>query len=346
MSWYNTQGPDQNYVLFSKVRYIRNIAKQSFYHLADAKRSSEVFAKLESVLQKNGFRGEKLEPGATYALWALAEKQLIESDIVNSEKPRSLYLNEPCNLIVALGGENYITISSIVAGSSVDEAKNMASGAEELLDREIDFAYSENIGYLSPICADCGSGLCFSAGLYLPSLRLADSQDMLRLDLSKKGLYLTPMFSGCAGDIYILSYVPHYLACEKDATAFFSHTVSYITENENSALSSILANSSDILLNSARRALGALIYSDFLSENELLGYLSEIRICHCISTSTPDSLPSISALNYLCAEGLDYSVIVSSKESCSSDSDCNKARARLVSSYIKHKNEVDMSNGK
>ncbi len=346
MSWYNTQGPDGDHVLFSKVRYIRNIAKQNFCHLIDAKRAGDVFSKLETILQKNGFRGEKLGTGATHALFSLAEKQFIDIDLIYSERQRALYLNEPCNLTVALGGENYITISSIVAGSSVDEAKNMASGAEELIDRETDLAYSESIGYLSPCISDCGSGMCFSAALYLPSLRNSDCFNMLRRDISKKGMYLEPMLRSSLGDIYILSYIPHYLSSENDASLFFSSTVSSVIQREKELLSSAYSDSLDTILNTAHRAMGAMIYSDVLSESELISYISDIRLCHALSRTSQASLPSIKDLNYLCAEGLNYSVITSSKQDCSSQDDCDRARARLVSAYIKHKNEAEVKNVK
>ncbi len=346
MSWYNTQGPDQIYVLFSKVKYIRNLAKQNFCHLIDPKRASETYAKIESILQKNGFRGEKLGAKTTNTLLSLAEKHFIDGDLVFCEQIHALYLNEPCNLTVTLGGENCITISSIISGRSVEEAKNIASRAEELLDRELDFAYSENIGYLSPTVSECGSGLCFSSAVYLPSLSLRDSFEETNRELMKKGICLAPLFSHAKGDIYMLSYSPHYLASEKDSAAFFSSILSYLTEREKKSLSELLSSRYDELLNCAHRALGILLCSDILKESELIQFLSEIRLCHALSESAPPSLPDMTDLNYLSAEGLSSSIIASSKDACRDSLECDRARARLVSAYIKHKNEVDIPNGK
>ncbi len=346
MSWYNTQGQDQDHVLFSKVRYIRNIAKQNFCHLIDEKRASETFAKLESILQKNGFRGEKLGTEKTHTLLSLREKQFIESDHVFSGRCRALYLNEPCNLTVALGGDNYITISSIVSGRSVEEAMNIASRAEELFDREIDLAYSESIGYLSPVSSDSGSGVCFSSALYLPSLKSCGCDSQLRGMTASVGITLEPMFSEAAGGIYIMSYVPHFLACEKSAASFFANAVSRMIELERKSLSELYSGSKDILYDRARKAMGILLYSDILSESELIKYLSEIRLCLVTSETHPESLPDIATLNYLCAEGMSSSVIASSKAVCISSLDCDRARAKLVSAYIKHKKEAGDSNGK
>ncbi len=345
MSWYNTSGALQNYVLFSKVRYTRNISKYNFYHLLDQKRTDELTARLDSILTGNGFRGERVTMGVNPSILSLAEKQFVERDFVYSQKPRALYLNEPCNLLVAIGGESLINISSIFSGLSIAEAKNMASGAEELIDRELPFAYLDTIGYLSPDPDKCGSCLSFSAALYLPSLRL--SCDNLTLSkLVPRDMSLTPFFADGenSGDLYILSYIPHYLSNEDDDARHFTEYVKSVCEQEKVKLELIYKKSAADLQNEAMRALGALLYSSFISENELFSYLSSIRLCRCASGETPSALPPITALNYLTAEGLSASVISSAKEKCDSLTDCDKARASFVRAYIEHKKEV--SNGK
>ena len=341
MSWYNTKGPYSDYVLFSKVRYIRNIAKQPFYPLSDTKRNSEAMSRLDTLLSKNGFRCERPSVGVTPALLALAEKQLVERDFVWSDKPRALYLNEPCNLIVAVGGDNLVSISSVVSGAAIGEAKNMASGAEELIDRDITFAYLEGVGYLSPRYADCGSGLFLSSALYLPSIRRSDAAVSLFASLSSIGMSLSPMFCGKdESDLYILSYCPHPLCNEESAVKHFGDTVISIIEEEKRRLGMILKNSDKTIFESARRALGILTYCTSLTQSEMMRLLSDIRLCLCSFEGATDALPSIQTLNYLSAEGLDASVTASSKEKCRSLADADRARAILASSYIEHTNEV------
>ncbi len=342
MSWYNTQGNCQNFVLFSKVKYKRNLAKQVFYPLADTKRREEALSKLEGILQKNGFRSEKLPSGVDPTILSLAEKQFVERDLVYSDKPRALYLNEPCNLFVSLGGDDYITISSVTSGLSVKEARNMAGGAEEILDRESDFAYSDNIGYLAPRCSDCGSGMSLSAAVYLPSLRIKGEGAPLYRYLYCKGISIEPMFktNKAPGDVYILSYIPHYLCDEDSAASFFERTVSAVADYERGRLTLIFKDMQGEVYTNARRALGALLYTDPISEAEMLEHLSSIRIFHCLGGDTSKPLPSITTLNYLFTEGLSCSVITSSKAVCTTQTECDSARAQLISSYLEHQGAV------
>ena len=297
--------------------------------------------KLDKILTSNGFSGESTVSGVNPAILSLAERQLVERDFVYSDRPRALYLNDPCNLVIAIGGEELISISSVAAGLSVIEAKNKASEAEETIDREMSFAYSENIGYLSPNIANCGSGITFSVALYLPSLRLENSAEQIKSDLSSLGMSLTEMFTHECVDLYVLSYTPHYLADEDSAAVHFSDTVASIAEKEKSRLGIIFSGKGKIIYDAARRSFGALLYCESMGEGEMLSHLCSIRLSHCICPeSGASTLPQITDINFLTAEGLCASVTATSKEVCASLSDCERMRASLISKYIDHKSEV------
>ncbi len=340
MSWYNTQGPSSDLVPFSRVRYIRNIAKQTFTPRLDAKRSSDTASRLDSILTKNGFHSERPAAGVTLQMLSLAEKQFVTRDLVYSDKGRILYLNEPCNLVLTVGGDNYISIASVMSGTSVGEARRTAAVAEELIDRELSFAYVDGIGYLSPNPDECGSGLEFSTALYLPSVRRGAGSIRVS-SLAPSGMTLTPMFSGKdESDLYILSYIPHYLCDEDSATRYFAGAVEAIATEEKARLAALTKDREREIYNSARRALGLLVYSERVSEHEMLSLLSDIRLAICSSDVCRDSLPTPQTLNYLLGEGLSASVCCAAREKCECADDCDKARALFISSYIEHKNEV------
>ena len=342
MSWYNSTGPMQTHVLYTKVKYVRNPKDTNFYHISDQKRADELFSRLKVTLEGNGFRGENVSDKGTVYLLSLAEKQLAEHDFVYSDRPRALYFNEPCNLTVALGGDNYISISSTAAGLALKEAHNMSTGAEELIDREIPFAYSDRLGYLSPNISECGSGATFSSALYLPSLRLLGDAARRMLSLTSLNMTLSPMMQneGNGGDVYLLSYSPHYLSDEESAVAHFTNTVTCLVEKEETILSTLFKERKKLLYDKARRALGTLLYSESISENEMLSLLSDIRLYHSVNKCAPVALPHLSDLNYLTVEGLNASMLLSSGEKCNSIEELNCLRATLIKKYLNEKTEV------
>ena len=336
MSWFNTRGACAERILYSKAKYIRNVSKLPFGSSQDRSKLSPIYSKIEKILTSGGFRGDRLPTGNTVAVLSLAEKQFIDADIVYSESPRTVYFNEPCSLTITVGGRDLISIQSIMSGRSIVEAKNSAAVAEEMLDAEISFAYSESIGYLSERPELCGSGLELSAALYLPSLRLLGSFERLRKRLSLRSVTLSPMINLAdnAGDLYTLRYLPPHLADEQSAALFFDSVLGELDTMEQSNLRMLFPDSASFPENAAYRALGALSYARKMSECEMLKLLSDIRLARCARHDAPDGLPTIEDINFMTIEGLNCSLSSSSDQKCTSEDELDTLRADFLRKYI------------
>jgi protein arginine kinase len=337
MSWFENEGRSPLHTVFSQTRYIRNLRGVPFFQKADAKTQESILQKIGNLLTQNGFRKES-QGDADSVFWgALAEKGFIDKDFLESSAPRALYFNEPCSLAVSLGGKEHITIRSLVSGSAATDSRNISAGAEELLDREFEFAYSETLGYLASRPSLCGSGVEFSSLMYLPSLKLDEKIEVLRHECIRCGAVLSPLFTAGdnAGDLYTLSYSPSHICDENEAIRGFEALQNAIIEEEKSAERIIFSKSSKLIIDAAWRAFGTLLYAKRLSFGELLSLSSSIRIA-LAATEDKDSLPpvSITRLNTLLGEGGDCSVISSQSLSCSSEEDCNELRADFVSKLI------------
>jgi protein arginine kinase len=336
MSWYNTVGACPEHVLYSKVRYIRNVTSLPFSALSGSGRAEGVLNTTDKILGGGGFKKEELGRAKSIALLALAEKQLIDADLVESDRNRYIYTNEPCNATVALGGDDMISISAVVAGLSVKEAQRVASGTEEMLEGGIDFAYDDKIGYLSRKVEKCGAGMEFSAALYLPSLRYGENDGAIVCEAARRGANLYPMFSfkDNSGDMFVLSYTPPFLCNESAATEYFCSLVERIVAMERSREKMLFPEVSKMITDAAARAMGTLLFARRISLGEMLSLVSDIRLAICLSGGSVDSLPELCDLNFIVAEGQDAAVILSSGAKCLCVGDCDEARAAFTRKYI------------
>jgi protein arginine kinase len=336
MSWYNTVGACPEHVLYSKVRYVRNVNSLPFSALSGSGRAEGIIATVDKILGGGGFKKEELGRTKSIYLLALAEKQLIDADLVESDRHRFIYSNEPCNALVALGGDDMISISAVVAGLSVKEAESIASSAEAMLEGGLDFAYDDKIGYLSRRVEKCGAGMELSAALYLPSLKYGDDDAPLLRDVAKRGASLCPMFSfkDNAGDIYVLSYTPPFLCNENAATEYFCSLIERIVTDERSREKMLFPEVSKIITDSAARALGILSFARQLSLGEMLSLISDVRLAICLSGGSIDGLPELCDLNFMLAEGQDAAVMSSAGVKCLCANDCDDARASFTRKYI------------
>ena len=84
--------------------------------------------------------------------------------------------------------EDHLRIQSILPGLALDEAYKNASNTEKRLDEEFDFAYSEQLGYLTHCPTNLGTGMRASVMMFLPALTRAGYMNSLANQLSKLGL--------------------------------------------------------------------------------------------------------------------------------------------------------------
>lgn len=343
MSWYNTNESSNTHILWSRVRYSRDLAALPFKRDVgtQSRDTSERYAKTDSELNElminNGFHEEILPTGLCAEACALAEKQFVSFAFVQADRSRAVYFNEPCSLTIFTGGESYMTVQALLAGSSLVEARKIASEAEEMLDREFEFAYSDKLGYLSSDISKCGSGVEFSVSLFLPSLRHGTRLQEFRCDAEAFGASFSPFMSKYenAGDIYIVSYRPSFLSDEEFTVRSFASFIESLVENEKKSERIIFANKSTLIVDRAWRAFGALAYAKSLDEDEMLSLLSRIRISLCLEQTKNYAPPcDLQSLNLLLAEGLNNSVISGASGGCANSEECKTVRAKYVNSCM------------
>ena len=337
MSWFENEGKHPIHTVLTQTRYIRNIHGIPFWDKCDLKTRESIFSKADSILTQNGFRKETAVESDPIFWGSLAEKGFIDNDFLDSPNPRALYFNEPCSLAVSLGGKEHVTIRSLISGKASAESRNIASGAEELLDGNFEFSYSENLGYIASRPSICGSGAEFSAILYLPSLKLDDKTELRRRECRLAGAELSPLTSSSDnhGDLYILSYSPSHRSDEGEAVMRFDALQNKIIEEERISEGIIFAKRSKLIIDAAWRAYGILLYAKKLSFSESLALSSDLRLALAVA-SDESTLPPVSTvqLNTILGEGADCSVIASSGGVCASREECDELRAGFISKLL------------
>lgn len=336
MSWFTNEGKRPHHVIFSKTGYVRNIFGLPFTKRLGEKNTATIYKKIDSILTKNGFRKEILPDGDSLHALSLAEKGFIDRDLLSASGQRAVYFNEPCSLSVAIGGKDIISIRSLLSGLSVSDTRNIASSVEELLDRELEFAYYDHLGYVSATPSLCGSGAVFSSLLYLPALRSTQEIDSVRLLCAESSGRLDPAFAYTDnyGDLYTLSYSPSHLCDESAAADGFSSLVECIIDREYELERMIFADSGKIIIDKAWRAYGQMLYARRLAEDEMLTLLSSVRFALAVADGDAKLPPlTVKDMNLMLGEGLNASCALN-RQSCASEDDCQEARAEFVSKLL------------
>ena len=333
MSWFTTEGKHPHHVIFSKTTFVRNLSGMPFTKKMGDKSIDSFFKKADALLSKNGFRSEILSESDPIYPLSLAEKGFIDKGMLMSSPRRAVYFNEPCSLSVSLGGRDLISISSLVSGLAMTETRNIATSAEELLDREFEFAYNEQTGYLSATASLCGSGAVFSALLFLPALTSQCEIADLRRSCAEQGMMLEPAFKYDGGDLYFISHTPSHLCDEMQAAEGFSSLIEAIIDRETTLEGIVAEGNGRIIVDKAWRAYGQMLYARQLDESDMLTLSSALRFS-LAATEGKAKLPPVTVkeLNLMLGECLNASITATS--GCSSDEEIATSRAEAVSKMI------------
>lgn len=332
MSWYNTDGNACEHVLFSKFTYTRNLANTLFSQAIDKKKMSEILALTDALLKKNGFHQKDVSARSILAYY---EKQYIEPDVSIAGGERAVYFNEPCSLSLSIGSANLFNVYAILPGASISEAHKLASSVEQLLDSELDFAYSQKAGYLSPIPHLCGSGSRISTALYLPLLKRNDKITSVMASLYSFGAALHPLFSHKSfGDIYIMSYTLPKDRDEASAISLCERLVTDIVALEHEQQSSLSEGELEDISELSHRAIGVLEYATGVTEEEMLELISQIRLSLCLGKALPKDLRP-STLNNMLIESLSAVLCADSRGKITSEKELAARRASVIKKLLR-----------
>ena len=279
MSWFNTEGNCPQFFILSQAKYLRSPASLPF-KVNDSEDYQRLISDTDALMAQNGFRKEILPPGESADTLALAEKQFLDGTEEESHSLRTLYLNEPCNLSVMLGGRDHVQICCTLPGLSLQDAAANAFKMDDLIDEREAYAFDASLGYLCSDPLECGTAMRAYALLFLPALTLHAQIEPLSVQLSGLGLSLRPMMSGSQAQncLYMLSCRSSLRASEQEMLERMEDTTRRIIESERKLCEIAKEEKQAALTDRALRARAILGSAHLLGADEFLNLCADVRL--------------------------------------------------------------------
>jgi protein arginine kinase len=196
--WLAANGPEADVVLSTRVRLARNLAEVPFTHRAtdaDHERTIEVvrWALADSGYMDNGkFLGndELADPQGQY----LIERHLASPDFVASKAKRGLYISNDEATSLMVNEEDHLRFQVMASGLDFPEAFTAAAALDEKLERQLQYAFSAEFGFLTACPTNLGTGMRASVLVHLPALVITREiekvlRGALHIGLAVRGLY-------------------------------------------------------------------------------------------------------------------------------------------------------------
>ena len=210
--WYVDKGEQGDIVLSTRVRLARNLEEYPFPCRLDTagkiKVNEKVRDTLLSCVPELGLHYVTMDSLSREQAISLAERHLISPEFASVREGRALMLTEDETVGIMLCEEDHIRVLVMKSGLALMDCYVLADKIDSALDKKLNFAFDERLGYLTQCPTNLGTAMRASVMLHLPALRRSGQLSVLSSTISKLGLSLRGAYGEgreSRGDIYQLS---------------------------------------------------------------------------------------------------------------------------------------------
>lgn len=277
-------GAQQPVVLSTRIRLARNLARFPFPGWAQAAQRREVQERCLASLQSL----PKLKNAHRYRMADLAPAEkslLIERHLISKELAQSadgavvISRDQTCSVMV--NEEDHLRIQVVRGGLHLKPAWKQADQIDTALEKNLEVAFSSQLGFLTACPTNLGTGLRASAMLHLPGLVLAEEMEKVVRAVGQDGLVVRGWFgegSDASGSIFQISNQYTLGADEGQILAHLQRWLDSIIEQEQNARLRLLEKDPHAFLDRIARAYGALRHAHLLTSVEAMNLLSLMRL--------------------------------------------------------------------
>jgi len=272
-------------VMSTRIRLARNLAQYPFPGWAKKAQRDEVLGKcLEVAVRVPKIKsptGLRIDELGELERQILFERHLISRELSNESESAGVIISNDQSCSIMINEEDHLRIQVLRNGLHLKRAWNFINRIDTAIEESLDYAYSEDLGYLTACPTNLGTGLRASAMLHLPGLVIANQMEQVVRAVSQLGIAVRGIFgegSDASGSFFQISNQQTLGEAEAEIIQRLNSVILTIIEREEDAREKILEDDAYKAYDKIGRAYGALRFGHQLSSSEAMNHLSLIRL--------------------------------------------------------------------
>jgi len=193
-NWWNSQGPDSDIVISSRIRLARNIEGYPFPQRAALPQKEEILSRVKDAVSKIEGIGDiwfiKMDTLSDLDKQFLWERHLLSREHLSSPEGKALIVSARQVLSIMINEEDHLRVQALASGFNLQKIWQSIDWLDDDLSRQLSFSFSPDIGYLTACPTNVGTALRASCMLHLPALVLTKQINKI-LDLVAKLSFTT-----------------------------------------------------------------------------------------------------------------------------------------------------------
>jgi protein arginine kinase len=177
--------------------------------------------------------------------------------------------------------EDHLRMQALRPGLQLRQAWNAIDHLDSELEKKLDYAFDNDLGYLTACPTNLGTGIRVSAMLHLPGLVLAEQINPIIQSVNKLGLAVRGLYgegTEALGNVFQVSNQMTLGESETLIVERLEKVLSQIIEHEDNARLTLLEKKPKVVYNQIGRAYGILANAHSITSKETMNLLSLLKL--------------------------------------------------------------------
>lgn len=292
-AWTKADGPESDVVVSTRARLARNLSGIPFPGRAGDEDLEHVAELAKAAIKRLKLKWPDLQMVDVARIDEEDRNFLVDSHLASPQQVRPrcggiVFLEPGGRIAIMVNEEDHFRIQAILPGLQLLPAWRLVDEIDDELAKELKFACSNRLGYLTASLSNVGTGLRISAMMHLAGLamvgRLAGTlKAAIDLGVSVRGLFGEG--SKGLGDLYQVSNEVTLGAPEREFAERVRGVSVHLLGEERRAREEILSSRRMELIMSARQCLSRLRNAETITAGAALRLLSPIRLAGALGVA-------------------------------------------------------------
>jgi len=272
-------------ILSTRIRLARNLAGHHFPNHSDDGDRMKVYescrAAIENAKGMDGSVSLRMGDLSEMERRILVERHLVSRELIEGHSGAGVVINADQSCAVMINEEDHLRLQSMLAGFHLEKVWATIDALDNSLEETLDFAYSEELGFLTACPSNVGTGLRASVMMHLPGLVITKNMEKVIRAVNQIGLVVRGWLgegSDASGSIFQISNQQTLGESEETILKRLANVLKTVRVQEENARMRLLQTDRNRILDRIGRAYGILRNGHLLSSGEGMSLLSLIRL--------------------------------------------------------------------
>lgn len=284
-NWIHNSDNESDIVLNSTIRLTRNFKNLPFPNKLNYIKGRENGKIIYNII-KEQIKDDEIK---LYEVWSnreeinkgYVENGLITKELLKNSDKAAFIINKNQTISIMINEEDHINVRCTTAGLNLEDVFNNATIIDDIIEQKFDYAFNEQLGYLTASPSNLGTAMRASVTIHLPALTMSEEignllKNLTQIGMRIKGVYLDG--TKPVGGIYEIYNQVSLGISEEEIIRNLKDAVLNIISEEKKFREILLSKCKYELEDRVYRAYGTLKSAVLLDNKEIIELLSSVRL--------------------------------------------------------------------